>query len=141
MHELLQRGTDEFTRAKPAGLKVTQRQISVLSAISQCNDKHRAPSQMEIVDIAGIDRSTLADMISRMIKRGLIERARSSMDGRAYALRITQDGKDLLAASSPYAAHAEAGALQKLSKDKQAQLEQLLNEALGNSTPRVVAAA
>jgi len=68
---------------------VTLRQFAVLSAI------HESPglSQTELVHATGIDRSTLADMIVRMEKRGWVHRAASNADARANSVTLTDLGR------------------------------------------------
>ncbi len=53
-------------------------------------------NQTELVQRTGIDRSTVADMIGRLTKRGLIRRARTETDQRANRLWVTEDGVDAL---------------------------------------------
>ncbi|MBA2949353.1 MarR family winged helix-turn-helix transcriptional regulator [Streptomyces himalayensis] len=40
----------------------------------------------------GLDRSTIAEVISRLIRRGLLDKVRDPQDGRRYLLRLTDDG-------------------------------------------------
>ena len=49
-------------------------------------------NQTELVNLTGIDRSTVADMIGRLSKRGLIRRARTETDQRANRLWVTDEG-------------------------------------------------
>ena len=52
---------------------ITPRQFIVLFAVNE----EEGLSQTDLVNRTGIDRSTLADMISRMIKNGLLARKRT----------------------------------------------------------------
>lgn len=70
----------------------TWRQYVVLLAVQQCHQ----PNQTEIVQLTGIDRSTLADMIARMIAKGLISRVRARNDARANLLSLTRKGQQSL---------------------------------------------
>lgn len=83
---------------------VTQRQYAVLAA-SAANE---GAAQTDLVRITGIDRSTLADMVSRMITKGLLERERSSLDARANAVRLTDAGRAVLEEAGPKMAAADA---------------------------------
>lgn len=76
---------------------LTPRQFAVLLTVSQ----NEGCSQTQLVDRTGIDRSTLADIIRRMIKKGLLHRRRTKDDARAYAVRLTEEGSRLLRASDP----------------------------------------
>jgi MarR family transcriptional regulator, temperature-dependent positive regulator of motility len=71
---------------------VTPRQIVVLKAISQ---RSRC-SQTDLVLITGMDRSTMADVMRRLIKRKLVERKRSKADARAYEVSISAEGAVVL---------------------------------------------
>jgi DNA-binding MarR family transcriptional regulator len=68
----------------------------------------------------GIDRSTLADMIARMMKKGLLSRKRTKEDARANAVSITPAGKRMLTAANARVAKAENAALAVLPKSQQA---------------------
>ena len=50
-------------------------------------------SQTAIVDLTGVDRSTLADVVKRLLQRRLLARKRSKADARAYQLTLTDDGR------------------------------------------------
>jgi DNA-binding MarR family transcriptional regulator len=68
---------------------LTIRQFAVLAAL---NDQD-GQSQSSLVDVTGIDRSTLADMVSRMEKSGLVQRVKSNEDARAKAVSLTDAGQ------------------------------------------------
>ena len=71
---------------------LTARQMIVLEAVGS-EDK---PSQTAICDKSGIDRSTLADMVRRLIDKGLLARKRTKDDARRYAVRLTDEGRKVL---------------------------------------------
>jgi len=60
-------------------------------------------SQTGIVDLTGIDRSTLADVVHRLQKKGLLQRRRTKEDARAYAVKLTEEGRRVLATAQPLA--------------------------------------
>ena len=69
LHRAGQRAADIFTdEAGPDAL--TPRQFAVLLAVSN----EEGLTQTELVDRTGIDRSTLADIVARLLNRGLIQR-------------------------------------------------------------------
>ncbi len=70
----------------------TPRQFEVLFSVSQ----NEGLSQTDLVRATGIDRSTLADMIARMLKKGLLSRHRTKDDARANAVSITPSGRRML---------------------------------------------
>ncbi|MGE0700223.1 MAG: MarR family winged helix-turn-helix transcriptional regulator [Hyphomicrobiaceae bacterium] len=82
---------------------LTTRQFAVLIAVA----KNRDISQTGLVQVTGIDRSTVAEIVKRLLRRGLIKRKRTRLDARAYAVRLTEDGEALLAAVEPAARRAE----------------------------------
>jgi DNA-binding MarR family transcriptional regulator len=69
--------------------RLTPRQFTVLLTVQQ----NEGLSQTDLVRLTGIDRSTLADMISRLIKRGLLTRTRTKEDARANSVKISAAGK------------------------------------------------
>ena len=78
---------------------MTPRQLTVLSVVAE-ND---GLSQTGIVESTGIDRSTMADMVRRLTKKGLLQRRRSKTDARAYNISLTEDGQELLRIVRPLA--------------------------------------
>ena len=42
--------------------------------------------------MTGIDRSTVAGIVSRLLRKGLLERRRSPIDGRAYCVKLSKRG-------------------------------------------------
>jgi DNA-binding MarR family transcriptional regulator len=92
LHRVLQLALDYHAEASgPAGL--TQRQYTVLAAAGAAN----GVSQSDLVRATGIDRSTLADLVARMIAKGLLQRERSATDARANTVRVSEAGKLALA--------------------------------------------
>ena len=68
--------------AREAGnCDLTRSQMTVLAAL----DPNEGASQTALVEMTGIDRSTLAEMVRRMMERGLITRKRTETDLRANA--------------------------------------------------------
>jgi DNA-binding MarR family transcriptional regulator len=78
---------------------LTPRQYAVLLTVSQ----NEGLSQTQLVDRTGIDRSTLADIVRRMLKKGLLSRRRTKEDARAYAVRLSDEGWRSLRVADPVA--------------------------------------
>jgi DNA-binding MarR family transcriptional regulator len=76
---------------------LTQRQFTVLLAV----DNNDGKSQTELVKLTGIDRSTLADLVARLLAQGYLQRKRTKDDGRTNAIRITAVGKKMLKTAQP----------------------------------------
>lgn len=78
---------------------LTPRQYTVLVAVSQ----NEGVSQTNLVEKTGVDRSTLADIVRRMLKKGLLQRRRTKEDARAYSVKLTDEGWKVLKAADPLA--------------------------------------
>jgi DNA-binding MarR family transcriptional regulator len=83
--------------------ELTPTQISVLTAAGATPGS----SQTTLCRMTGIDRSTMADVVLRMVKKGLLKRLRSKDDARAYTVELSHDGRQALARAIPLAAKAE----------------------------------
>ena len=124
LHRALQLALDLYA-SEASGL-VTQRQFAVLSAVAA----DEGLSQTDLVRTTGIDRSTLADLIARMIAKGLLDRARSEVDGRAKTVRLTAVGREALAAAEPRAAAADLRLMELLGRRKGEKFIALLQSLL-----------
>ena len=76
---------------------LTHRQFIVLLAA----DNNDGKSQTDLVKVTGIDRSTLADLVARLLAQGYLQRRRTKDDGRTNAIRITVIGKKMLKTAQP----------------------------------------
>jgi DNA-binding MarR family transcriptional regulator len=113
LHRVLQLALDFHAEASgPTGL--TQRQYTVLAAAGAAD----GVSQSDLVRATGIDRSTLADLVARMISKGLLERERSATDARANTVRLSAAGKSALADGGKPAAGADVRLLELLPPKK-----------------------
>jgi DNA-binding MarR family transcriptional regulator len=89
---------------------LTKQQFTVLCAL----EHHDGASQTALVEMTGIDRSTLAEMVRRMLEKGLITRERTEEDQRANAVAITQAGRKALRSARAAADRAERALLDVL---------------------------
>ncbi|MEM7619409.1 MAG: MarR family winged helix-turn-helix transcriptional regulator [Pseudomonadota bacterium] len=105
---------------------LTPRQFAVLYAIS----KNEGLNQTHLVQQTGVDRSTLADIIQRMLKKGLIKRSRTEKDARAYAVYLTEDGKTALEQAGPAVSIAEKRLLEVLPEDKRIEFIESLSKII-----------
>ena len=96
LHRAGQRASEVFQAESTVG-DLTPRQYAVLVAVSQAEGL----SQTGLVKETGIDRSTLADIVRRMIKKGLLQRRRTREDARAYAVKLTDQGRSVLTQAAP----------------------------------------
>jgi DNA-binding MarR family transcriptional regulator len=111
LHRAEQLAADRFSQLIDA---VTLRQFAVLVAIAE----QPGLSQSDLVRATGIDRSTLADMMNRLAKRGLVQRTESTQDARAYSVRLSASGAAILAAATQHARAADAAILDLLPRTK-----------------------
>lgn len=100
---------DLYTR-EAGSSELTKQQFTVLAALEN-ND---GVSQTALVEMTGIDRSTLAEMVRRMLERGLISRERTEKDARANAVAITASGRKALRSARTAADRAEKALLDPL---------------------------
>ena len=108
--------------------QLTQRQLTVLAALAQ-ND---GVSQTDLVATTGIDRSTLAEMVVRMVARGLAERVKAPHDSRANVVSVTPLGRATYDAAVPHLIAHDAKLLSWLpAKSREACLAALVRLAQG----------
>lgn len=126
LHRAGQRAADIFAHeACVDGL--TPRQFVVLTAVAQ----QEGLTQTELVDRTGIDRSTLADIVARLLHRGLIQRRRAKDDGRAYAIKLSAQGAKALRDAQPAAAAADMRLLASLPPGRRQDFLESLNLIVG----------
>ena len=97
---------DEMFAQKTGKSDLTPRQFAVLYTVAKSEDV----SQTGLVDATGIDRSTLADIVRRLVERGLLTRKRTKQDARMYAVRLSAAGRSAVESAAP-AANATNDAL------------------------------
>jgi len=114
LHRASQRASDVFQGEIEGDL--TPRQFAILLTVAH----NEGLSQTHLVEQTGIDRSTLADVIRRMLKKGLLQRRRTREDARAYAIRLTDEGRRVLKATEPHARRADEKILSALSSAERA---------------------
>lgn len=121
LHRAQQFAAERFMAAM-AGAKLTQRQFAVLHATAQ----KEGLTQTELVKLTGIDRSTLAELVARMVKNGVLEREKVAEDARANAIKLTAAGRELLEAATLGAMEADKAILSALPKNKRASFRETL---------------
>lgn len=92
LHRASQRADSLFARnvRKPDH---TPRQFAILQAVADAS----GISQTDIMAATGIDRSSTAELVRRLVTNGCLQRRRTRRDARIYAVRITARGRDMLA--------------------------------------------
>lgn len=97
---------------------LTPRQYAVLLTVST----NEGLSQTHLVERTGIDRSTLADTVRRMLKKGLLQRRRTKEDARAYAVKLTDEGWRVLKSAEPLARKVDERILSALTPNQRERL-------------------
>jgi DNA-binding MarR family transcriptional regulator len=113
LHRAAQRALDFYAEEAGAGA-ITQRQHAVLAAVAA----KEGAAQADLVAATGVDRSTLADMVARMLDKGLLVRERSAVDARANAVRLTDAGREALTETGPKSTAADTRLLGLLPKGR-----------------------
>ena len=128
IHRALQLALDIYSEEAGAD-GLTQRQFAVLEAVS-----HKSGlTQTDLVRATGIDRSTLADLVSRMTAKGLLEREKSAIDARAKAVSLSAAGQAALDAARPRVEAADKRIMALLPKGKREGFLDLLSELAGEA--------
>lgn len=127
LHRAGQCAGDIFTEEVAAD-GLTPRQFAVLSAVSD----NEGLSQTDLVELTGIDRSTLADIIRRMLKKDLLQRRRTKADARAYSVKLTSAGRTALQTAKPAATNADMRLLSALPPAKRNEFIDNLNTIVGS---------
>ena len=113
---------------------VTLRQTVLMAAIGEAE----GASQSDLVRTTGVDRSTLAEMMARMEKRGLIARAAAADDGRAKSVRLTAEGRRRLNDALPAIRAVDRALLAALPASQRAAFQSILS-GLAESADKVMA--
>jgi MarR family transcriptional regulator, temperature-dependent positive regulator of motility len=97
---LLRRAQQAHTQlwAEGVPVDVTSSQYSILAALSVHGDLDQAA----VGRLLSLDKSSVAELASRMERRGLIQRSRDDRDARRQVLRITEEGGRTVTEAAPY---------------------------------------
>lgn len=129
LHRAGQCAGDVFQSEMALG-DLTPRQYAILLTVAQ----NEGLSQTHLVEKTGIDRSTLADIVRRLLKKGLLQRRRTKDDARAYAVKLTEEGVRVLKSVEPMARKVDDRILSALPGQQRERFVQDLNtivKALG----------
>ena len=121
LHRANQKANGYFSAAT-SKLSITPRQLIILQLIDDLD----RPSQTVVTEASGIDRSTLAEVVARLARLGLIRRVKSEKDSRAYVLSLTAEGRQKLAAGKRLALAVEERIQEELGDQLAAQLRSVL---------------
>ena len=68
--------------------EITSPQFAVLNALTA----EPGLDQRTVGERVGLDRSTVAEVIARLLRRQLLDKVRDERDGRRFLLHLTEDG-------------------------------------------------
>ncbi len=103
---------------------ITPVQFGVLSVLYE----DKTLDQISIATQLGVDRNTVADVIRRVQRRGLLERPPSKTDKRAKLARLTEEGRRFVEAVQPAMIEAQRRFIKVLPRDEQDQLMELMRK-------------
>jgi DNA-binding MarR family transcriptional regulator len=109
LHRAVKRA-DEIFAGNVAETNLTPRQYAVLMGVAENGDL----SQSALSEMTGSDRTTLSEVVRRLLKKGLLQRRRCKEDTRTYVMRLTEAGREVLKSAEPNVLLAEAAFLARL---------------------------
>ena len=115
LHRAGQCSSDSFL-TQLASWDLTPRQFAVLIAVF----RNEGATQTSLTEDTGIDRSTMVDVVRRLLKRGFLQRRRSRTDARSYVVRLTVDGRAIVEATWPEATAVDRQILSALPTEDRA---------------------
>jgi len=101
---------------------LTPRQLEVLKAVSAAD----GTSQIAIVARTGIDRSSTASLVGKLVQAGFLVRRRKPGDDRTNVVRLTADGEYVVRRNLAIAERVDAKLLAPLSQAERSKLLILL---------------
>lgn len=126
IRRLNQISTSVFQKhVKVAGYSMTSVQFAAMSAL-QANP---GIDQITLAGLIAYDKVTIAGVVERLEKKGLINRERSEKDRRAKAIRLTEAGEQTLKAITPVVRELQDQILSGLDKDEKQQFLKLAAKA------------
>jgi MarR family transcriptional regulator, temperature-dependent positive regulator of motility len=114
--------------------EVCSETTSVQFAALTVLDQRPGASQRDLGRALDLDRSTIADLVTRMVRRGLIERERDEDDRRRNVLQLTATGRDELARLRPRVDAIEPSLTAGLNPTEREELRRLLSRLLDHTT-------
>ena len=110
---------------------VTSVQFGVLAVL----DRRPGSSQQDLCEELDLDRSTIADLVGRLERNGLLERTRDAADRRRNRLSLSTRGRATLDELRPGAELVEHLLTDALGPDDRDELRRMLLTVLGGAQP------
>jgi DNA-binding MarR family transcriptional regulator len=106
---------------------LTPRQLMVLAVVGD----DEGLNQTAIVQRTNIDRSTTADIVKRLKKKGWLQRHRTKEDARAYAVKLTDEGRRVLRTAEPLSRRVDMRVLGALPANQRERFIEALSLIVG----------
>lgn len=117
--------------AHEVGDTVSNVQFGVLNVLHRLGEA----SQRELCDALDLDRSTVAGLVARLEARELVARVRAEADRRRNVVRLTDQGRAVLASAAGAAARVDDVLTAPLTADERSTLQRLLTKVLRGTAP------
>jgi len=131
LRRCVQYANDLFAH-EPSASDLTKQQYTVLVAVEQ----NEGVSQTDLVALTGIDRSTLAEMIRRMIEKDLLTRERTESDQRANSVQLAPNGRKALRGARAASERVEKALLAALPAVDRAKFARMLSTIVAAAEAR-----
>ena len=119
-----------FSADALAGARLSIASWRVLAVLSS----NRGLRQTDLAEMTSIDASTLSRLITRLVRDGLVERARSKTDNREVAVALRAKARRAMTKLVPVAAGLQREATRNLSRRDLATLKRVLRKMHANLT-------
>lgn len=123
LRQLFQQHTARWQHALP---DLTKPQYAVMRAIAECP----GIEQINLMEAAVSTKATLAEMLSRMEKRGLVRRENDPLDKRRRFVYLTTEGEALLNVTMPLGNQVDEEFLGRLNDEERAQFARLIKKMM-----------
>ena len=124
LRQLFQQHTARWQQELP---DLTKPQYAVLRAIAE----QPGIEQVALTGAAVCTKATLAEMLSRMEKRGLVKREHDPADKRRRFVYLTAQGEALLTSTTPQGDSVDDEFLGRLSDEEREQFTRLVRKMMG----------
>lgn len=120
---------ESIAQLQDAGLGLSGMHVGALSVIEIAGPM----SQQALGEILEKDRTTMVTVVDELEQEGLVQRRRNPADRRAYALQVTDEGRQWLERARGVLVEAEGDLLGGLDREEQEVLRGLLQRVVFSS--------
>ena|SRR6476619_2203118 len=128
-----------FTEREPGRRDITNDMWRVVAALSDGGRQR----QIDLAGTTSIEASTMSRLVTRLVRRRLVDRSRSRMNGREVTIELTSSGKHLVDQLIPIALAVERSAIGTMGARDLIRMKQALRSmyaSLQSPNPRAAAA-